>query len=47
MPVAVLEAKKEADDPMKGMQQARRYAAALRIGDSGFRPGAQCARMRG
>ncbi|MFM2055687.1 MAG: hypothetical protein RLY71_72 [Pseudomonadota bacterium] len=28
MPVAVLEAKKEADDPLKGMQQARGYADA-------------------
>jgi len=30
MPVAVLEAKKEADDPLKGMQQARGYADTLR-----------------
>ena len=28
MPVAVLEAKKEADDPYRGMQQARGYAAS-------------------
>src|SRR6476619_4827849 len=28
MPVAVLEAKKEADDPYRGMQQARGYASA-------------------
>ena len=31
MPVAVLEAKKEADDPLKGMQQARGYADTLRF----------------
>ena len=26
MPIAVLEAKKESDDPLKGMQQAKAYA---------------------
>ena len=26
MPIAVLEAKKEGDDPLKGMQQAKAYA---------------------
>ncbi|WFU40104.1 DEAD/DEAH box helicase family protein [Bradyrhizobium sp. CB82] len=31
MPVAVLEAKKEADDPLRGMQQARGYANTLRF----------------
>jgi type I restriction enzyme R subunit len=31
MPVAVLEAKKEGDDPLKGMQQARGYADTLRF----------------
>jgi type I restriction enzyme R subunit len=31
MPVAVLEAKKEGDDPFKGMQQARGYADTLRF----------------
>jgi len=31
MPVAVLEAKKEAEDPLKGMQQARGYADTLRF----------------
>jgi type I restriction enzyme, R subunit len=31
MPVAVLEAKKEAEDPIKGMQQARGYADTLRF----------------
>jgi type I restriction enzyme, R subunit len=31
MPVAVLEAKKEAADPLKGMQQARGYADTLRF----------------
>jgi len=31
LPVAVLEAKKEADDPLKGMQQARGYADTLRF----------------
>jgi type I restriction enzyme R subunit len=31
MPVAVLEAKKEAEDPLKGMQQARSYADTLRF----------------
>ena len=31
MPVAVLEAKTEADDPLKGMQQARGYADTLRF----------------
>lgn len=31
MPVAVLEAKKEADDPLKGMQQARGYADTSRF----------------
>ncbi|MBI5618160.1 MAG: DEAD/DEAH box helicase family protein [Gammaproteobacteria bacterium] len=31
MPVAVLEAKKESDDPLKGMQQARGYADTLRF----------------
>ncbi|MBS0170645.1 MAG: DEAD/DEAH box helicase family protein [Nitrospira sp.] len=31
MPVAVLEAKKEADDPLKGMQQARGYADTRRF----------------
>lgn len=31
MPVAVLEAKKEADDPLRGMQQARGYADTLRF----------------
>lgn len=31
MPVAVLEAKKEAEDPLKGMQQARGYANTLRF----------------
>ncbi|WP_407116126.1 DEAD/DEAH box helicase family protein [Bradyrhizobium sp. LMG 9283] len=31
MPVAVLEAKKEADDPLRGMQQARGYAETLRF----------------
>jgi hypothetical protein len=32
MPVAVLEARKEADDPLTGMQQARGYADTLRYG---------------
>lgn len=31
MPVAVLEAKREAEDPLKGMQQARGYADTLRF----------------
>ena len=31
MPVAVLEAKKETEDPLKGMQQARGYADTLRF----------------
>ena len=31
MPVAVLEAKKEGEDPLKGMQQARGYADTLRF----------------
>lgn len=31
MPVAVLEAKKENEDPLKGMQQARSYADTLRF----------------
>ncbi|MFL1463978.1 DEAD/DEAH box helicase family protein [Roseococcus sp. DSY-14] len=31
LPVAVLEAKKEAEDPLKGMQQARGYADTLRF----------------
>lgn len=31
MPIAVLEAKKEAEDPLKGMQQARGYADTLRF----------------
>ena len=31
LPVAVLEAKKEADDPLKGMQQARGYADTIRF----------------
>lgn len=31
MPVAVLEAKKEGDDPLRGMQQARGYADTLRF----------------
>ena len=31
MPVAVLEAKREDEDPLKGMQQARGYAATLRF----------------
>jgi type I restriction enzyme R subunit len=31
LPVAVLEAKKETDDPLKGMQQARGYADTLRF----------------
>lgn len=31
MPLAVLEAKKEADDPPKGMQQVRGYADTLRF----------------
>ena len=31
MPVAVLEAKKEADDPLKGLQQARGYADTQRF----------------
>jgi type I restriction enzyme R subunit len=31
MPIAVLEAKKEGDDPLKGMQQARGYADTLRF----------------
>ncbi|MET4631217.1 type I restriction enzyme R subunit [Bradyrhizobium sp. I1.8.5] len=31
MPVAVLEAKKESDDPLRGMQQARGYADTLRF----------------
>ena len=31
LPVAVLEAKKEDDDPLKGMQQARGYADTLRF----------------
>jgi type I restriction enzyme R subunit len=31
MPVAVLEAKKEVEDPLKGMQQARGYADTLRF----------------
>src|SRR3954464_14551787 len=31
MPVAVLEAKKEADDPLKGMQQAKGYATCKRF----------------
>lgn len=31
MPVAVLEAKKEAEDPLKGMQQARGYADTMRF----------------
>src|SRR5688572_26122287 len=31
MPIAVLEAKKEGDDPLKGMQQARGYAETLRF----------------
>lgn len=31
MPVAVLEAKREAEDPLKGMQQARGYANTLRF----------------
>jgi type I restriction enzyme R subunit len=31
MPVAVLEAKKEVEDPLKGMQQARGYANTLRF----------------
>src|SRR5690349_4980452 len=31
MPIAVLEAKKEGEDPLKGMQQARAYADTLRF----------------
>lgn len=31
MPIAVLEAKKESEDPLKGMQQARGYADTLRF----------------
>jgi type I restriction enzyme R subunit len=31
MPVAVLEAKRESDDPLRGMQQARGYADTLRF----------------
>jgi type I restriction enzyme, R subunit len=31
MPIAVLEAKKEGEDPLKGMQQARGYAETLRF----------------
>ena len=31
MPIAVLEAKKEGEDPLKGMQQARGYADTLRF----------------
>ena len=31
MPIAVLEAKKESEDPLKGMQQAKGYAACKRF----------------
>ena len=45
MPVAVLEAKKEAEDPLKGMQQARGYADTLRFDAHGVPVGGQLPRQ--